>query len=348
MDIVWSCLSILLLCTWSIIHLNVPEQTTPRNKREKFMRNCLRLWNKMKWMLFNLLAPEWALGMAVADYRTVSAVEAGFNKMKEKDDVPWTRSHIYLANMGGFTIVFDTQTPSGSQSAEESSGAQTGGYGNSRSQGAADLDLEIRAYLHVWERARNHEVNRHASSRTSQYFGAMNRKVDEMNWSLVSEALREVNLRHFKDSKESRYFLEFYREWAIELTELQFDRWVLDGSQLLLARQLGVITKLPTILEDDVSDKNKGDLFVKVVAVSQIAWFVLQLIVRLVSRIPTSQLEIMTLSFAISTGLTYFWLVEKPKDVQCSIIVPAARYATPREVMRIALAGPMDWSGPGR
>ncbi|KAI1370650.1 hypothetical protein F4677DRAFT_457693 [Hypoxylon crocopeplum] len=234
LDIVWSCLGILLICTWSILHLNVPLQTTPSRKREKYLRGGFRVSNSIMWMLLNVLAPEWSLGKAWADYRAVCSVEADFNALKDEDGVPWTRMHTYLANLGGFTIKFEELTAPAPQP----------------------------------------------------------------------------------------------------------EGWVLDANQLLLARQFGIIEKLPAILEDDVSDRNKGDLFVKVIALSQVLWFVVQLIVRLSWRVPTSQLEIMTLAFAVCTAFTYILLLDKPKDVRYSVTVRAVRYATPQELIRLALAGP--------
>lgn len=66
-----------------------------------------------------------------------------------------------------------------------------------------------------------------------------------------------------------------YLSWLGNLRALQRDRWILDANQLLLARQFGIIKRLPDLLEDEVSDRNKGDIVVKVIALGQVTWFVI-------------------------------------------------------------------------
>ncbi|KAI0384421.1 hypothetical protein F5Y04DRAFT_229254 [Hypomontagnella monticulosa] len=373
-DIVWSCLSILLICTWSVIHLNVPLQTTPQRKREKYYRAITRTFNKFLWMLVNLLAPEWSMGKAWTDYLAVSSVQAGFNIKKNEDDVPWTRMHTYLANMGGFTIMFDEKTapaprpedvpPANCAEGDESNSAtavritdnsgpgidsndlrqryepftegpgETGAGAKEEKEEQDDLPKEFRS------RVINIALSSSYRRNASPWVGKLQWDKDIANSRTVMEAINGVRLSHFQDEWEKRRVFDAFREWPANLRALEGDRWILDASQLLLARQLGVIKKLPALLEDDVSDRNKGDLVIKVIAIGQVAWFVIQLIVRLVWHIPTSQLEIMTFAFAICTAFTYFLLLEKPKDVEYSIVIRAARYATPWELARLAVVGP--------
>lgn len=53
-----------------------------------------------------------------------------------------------------------------------------------------------------------------------------------------------------------------------------------------------------------------------------------------------SQLEIMTLSFAICTSIAYMLLIDKPKDVKHTITIPASRYPEASELIQLALLGP--------
>lgn len=114
----------------------------------------------------------------------------------------------------------------------------------------------------------------------------------------------------------------------------------MDANQLLLAREISIIDKLPAIAEDDLGNRNKGDAIVKTVALAQIGWFVFHLITRLYKHLPTLQLEIMTLSFAICTGITYQLLIDKPKDAKHTITIPASRYPEASELIQLALLGP--------
>ncbi|KAJ7817836.1 hypothetical protein B0H14DRAFT_3111547 [Mycena olivaceomarginata] len=70
-------------------------------------------------------------------------------------------------------------------------------------------------------------------------------------------------------------------------------------------------------------------------AVGQIGWFVIQLCVRLAARLATSQLEILTLAYALCAAVTYYLLRDTPKNCQFSM-------------MSIALAGLMPFIFPFR
>jgi hypothetical protein len=135
------------------------------------------------------------------------------------------------------------------------------------------------------------------------------------------------------------------QEWLANLRALCGDRWSLDGSQLAHARKLGIIEKLPRMTEDEIDDLNKSDVFLKVVAVFQIMWLCVQLITRLSRRLPTTQLEVVTLAFAVTSIVTYALFYSRPKDVQTVREVYAIRYPTPAELSQLATMGPECMSG---
>lgn len=107
LDILFSCLAVVLLSTWSILHPNVPPPVSPINNKQKFMRIVWRVWGKVKWMLFNIIAPEWPFAAALNDFVCAWRMQKDFEVYAKIDNVPWTRSHTHLANMGGFVISFD-------------------------------------------------------------------------------------------------------------------------------------------------------------------------------------------------------------------------------------------------
>src|SRR5271163_4565510 len=59
-DILWSCLFTIIACTWTVQHLNVPEQRGNRDPgRLGDIKWALkRTWTSAKWMLTTALAPE--------------------------------------------------------------------------------------------------------------------------------------------------------------------------------------------------------------------------------------------------------------------------------------------------
>lgn len=58
LNLVWSCLSIIFSCTWSVLHLNVPGLD------DSALTKVLR---KTKWMIINILFPEFVLYKALCD-----------------------------------------------------------------------------------------------------------------------------------------------------------------------------------------------------------------------------------------------------------------------------------------
>ncbi|PVH96338.1 hypothetical protein DM02DRAFT_124392 [Periconia macrospinosa] len=117
LDIVWSCLSVIFLCTWSILHLNVPTQSTPSKQKDpgfsikkfwdqRFSRTLHRLRKKFQWMFITFVFPEQLLVLAWIEWQQVSSFTKRFEEFADNDNVQWTRSHIHYANMGGFHIQF--------------------------------------------------------------------------------------------------------------------------------------------------------------------------------------------------------------------------------------------------
>lgn len=74
--------------------------------------------------------------------------------------------------------------------------------------------------------------------------------------------------------------------------------------------------EIPKFSEADLNDKSKTDYFTKTIAVIQIAQLLLSLIVRTVRHLSFSQLETLTLAFAIFGVLTYICYWYKPQDVK--------------------------------
>jgi hypothetical protein len=71
----------------------------------------------------------------------------------------------------------------------------------------------------------------------------------------------------------------------------------------------------------DIEDKSKADLFVKLLALSQISWLVLSVIARGISGLAVSQIEIATVAFSVLAIATYSANIWKPKDVDVPIML---------------------------
>jgi len=81
------------------------------------------------------------------------------------------------------------------------------------------------------------------------------------------------------------------------------------------------------ITEKALQDRSKGDTLSKGFAVLQTGWFILQSIARKSQSLPVTELEIVTLAFAILNFATYALWWNKPLDVQDAF--PVCKGLTP-------------------
>jgi hypothetical protein len=75
------------------------------------------------------------------------------------------------------------------------------------------------------------------------------------------------------------------------------------------------------ITEKEIKDKSKGDMLSKGIVIVQTGWFVLQCISRLVEHLPLTELELVTVGFAVLNLATYVFWWEKPLNVKCAVRV---------------------------
>lgn len=106
LDILWSSLFTIIACTWTVLHLNVPEQ---RDDRDPGFRGDIKwalkgAWTKAKWMIWTVLAPELIISKNMGDLKSVKELQEPFEALAKQDGVPWSKTHSYFANMGGFVI----------------------------------------------------------------------------------------------------------------------------------------------------------------------------------------------------------------------------------------------------
>jgi len=92
MDIIWPCLSTLILCLFSMLHLNVPERDEG---------STARLLRKLRWFLLSILAPE--LPMLFA-FSQLSSARQSVRDMKALGIDSWTVTHGFYADSGGFLL----------------------------------------------------------------------------------------------------------------------------------------------------------------------------------------------------------------------------------------------------
>ena len=119
LDILQSCLATIILCTWSVLFLNVPAEH--EGPWEIFK-------TKARWMLFTIFFPEVLTAVAAEQWRSAcQAVEdfsrlekewkaalgsvsssketsPAYNNLSRLRRAPWTMRHAFFADMGGFHL----------------------------------------------------------------------------------------------------------------------------------------------------------------------------------------------------------------------------------------------------
>jgi hypothetical protein len=252
LDIVWSCIFTIFACTWTIQHLNVPEQRD-RDPEKKgrlwaiwywFKWEAKGFWTQFKWMIATMLAPELILGKAIGEF-AASLKMKSIMKKYTSDTVKWGLSHGFFANMGGFRAIPPRLKDPQAENSARPDLVVTGWDGN--------VDAETQT--------RSNPIPLTAI----------------LIWALRTET----------DNGEEK----------------------------------SMIKNLPEMATAEIHDKSKSDFFVKAVAVIQIFWVFVQVIVRSAKGLAVSQLELVVTAFSVCAILTYICLIPKPQGVRVPVEV---------------------------
>lgn len=79
------------------------------------------------------------------------------------------------------------------------------------------------------------------------------------------------------------------------------------------------------IEESEIQDRSKGDVISKLLVLTQVTWFILQFFARLVQHLPATEIEVVTLAYAILNMVTYACWWYKPLAVQFAPTIPERR-----------------------
>jgi hypothetical protein len=105
------------------------------------------------------------------------------------------------------------------------------------------------------------------------------------------------------------------------------------ASNILALREAGLLTKLPSITQEEISDKSKSDGLIRGITVVQIVWMMVQIIVRASRNLTISQLEVSVLAFASCAIVLYGLNWEKPKGVQVPYALMTFQGEIPRSFL---------------
>jgi len=95
---------------------------------------------------------------------------------------------------------------------------------------------------------------------------------------------------------------------------------VLDERSLEELDKAGEI-EWPTITKKEIQDRSKADIFSKGIVLMQTTWFILQCIRRFAAKLAVTELEVVTLAFAVLNAISYWLWWDKPSDIRCAVPV---------------------------
>ena len=109
-DILWSCLSTILLCVWTVIHLPVP--CCSRFEHGKLVPGEPSR-SRRNWIIRSAIVPAFISVIApeILTYTAIVEFSEAWNVRKMSTKLDWTLTHAFFLNMGGFCL----ETPSGSR-----------------------------------------------------------------------------------------------------------------------------------------------------------------------------------------------------------------------------------------
>jgi hypothetical protein len=85
--------------------------------------------------------------------------------------------------------------------------------------------------------------------------------------------------------------------------------------ELLTAKKID----LPTITEEEIEDRSKGDGLSATLTVVQTTWFIIQFSLRLKQRLVVTHIEWLTFAVAVVNGALHFCWWQKPLNVRFPI-----------------------------
>ncbi|KAJ9322779.1 hypothetical protein DTO027B9_1285 [Paecilomyces variotii] len=157
-------------------------------------------------------------------------------------------------------------------------------------------------------------------------------EIDERNREAVFKAFDEYG----------RYDMRQFplMPWYHNVSALQGNVWYVDAAQLLFAREVGIITSLPSLPHEQLDDQTKNDFLMKSITLVQIIWLTLQLIARQTEGLPAAQIEIVALSFAACSLFACILMWEKPQGVEACSYITASRWPSSQEIRSLGVIGP--------
>jgi len=169
----------------------------------------------------------------------------------------------------------------------------------------------------------------------------LTRKLKWMFWATVApELILYISAQRFIEARDlSKYLVSDLGKQEWTLTQMQFacsggfcirtssgQELSCSATQLLALIEKGDIDS-PPIPEEELRSRGKSDLVIKIIAILQIIWFIVQTLVRAIQHYHITALEIVTVAFVLCSVFIYGFSMCQPQDVEFPVVLelqPAA------------------------
>ncbi|KAI0057722.1 hypothetical protein BV25DRAFT_1830790 [Artomyces pyxidatus] len=333
-NIIWSSLTTIFACVWTAIHRNIPGPSQGRKAR---------MWEMVKIVVVTLLVPEWVVSWAVRQRTIAGHVCRVLNseEVRSATNEAWKRNGGTARKNDDSDIAIESVTaadgsvatreanmhtlPEGMDqegSINEVEGDDEGNSGFIEGEDTIPLGpLTLTSHLHPGDDSPgsvNNELERVLLGSSLIVEQGAGRLDPSRNWTIQHGFFIIMGGFHLYENGEPRHPLPY--EDVVELVK---------------------IGQLVPPTEDEIDGLGQADTLSKGIVILQTAWFVFQCGARLHSGLPMAQLEVMTLAYAVLTGVMYTFWFHKPQNVNCPVRVvarppPSERLPAPLTQERIA------------
>ncbi|RAK92522.1 hypothetical protein BO79DRAFT_138209 [Aspergillus costaricaensis CBS 115574] len=281
LQILWSSLFTILACTWTVLHLNVPEYV-PKPEIKDFKKWLKWMVDKYqhpaKWFLLTVLAPEIPFAKYWDDQVRGHSLFYHYETVFRKKN--WTRTHVLFANMGGFALrcTPDLEESSPGSKNEKATTEDQDDYQTSTSPPVED---------------------------DTSLMGGPSTLKPMTSASCCGKPEKQIPSTLIGDP--AKKFEEVFYLTAIEALKL-------------LCSTETSIPGLENVSEEEINARSKSDMFMRLLAVGQIVWVVIQIISRWAYGLAVTQLEVTVVAFAFCAVGMYTVNHGKPKGVELPIL----------------------------
>ncbi|THU80829.1 hypothetical protein K435DRAFT_972603 [Dendrothele bispora CBS 962.96] len=297
-EILYSCLAVVFACTWVAIHPNIPRRfeydvDDPDEIEDSFTISSARVFAQdVITMILSLLAPELIVLWALRQWFASRQIA------KKYSQYGWTKTHGHFLIMGGFALFEDGRYKCTLADKDE-------------------FELFMISGVQIEEQNIRHQIESQNSQGEKTKRSPEGGRPEDYN-SQSGDPLHPDDSTQDADAPQSE---------SVPLSVPSGE-----PSEATCLLEFLIQHKYIEITEDEINAKSKTDFLTKSIAVVQTTWFILQCIARKTEGLVVTDLEIVTVAFALLNIATYVLWWNKPQRIRYPVKIDYCRSHTTSKV----------------